>query len=494
MRLPRVLLTSFGDKKVGDSELASLLTVPCAGGQAGQGGRAFELVPIPGDDRRWAQGLARPQPDLVVCNVASSALASARQYFAEHRGQLKAPIIVVAESLNPREVVELLDSGASDYAVAPITASDILPRIWRLLRNGITDEQSVAEIREAATREAGTRAAAIREAEIREKVASRRIIGNSPALAAEIKKIPIIAGCDVGVLISGETGTGKELFARAIHYLSSRSHGPFTPVNCGAIPTDLVENELFGHERGAFTGASTPAAGLIAESDGGTMFLDEVDSLPPASQVKLLRFLQDKEYRPLGSTRTRSADVRIIAASNASLDQAVREGNLRQDLFYRLNIIPLHLPPLRERREDVALLAEHFRARFAIEFSKPTAGFTDAALQMLVLHDWPGNIRELEYVVERAVILTESAMIDKSGIILSCSAIHSPGIESFKTAKARTVERFERAYLEQLLAAFQGNISKAARAAKKNRRAFWELMRKHNLVRAPKGPPATTSI
>jgi len=202
----------------------------------------------------------------------------------------------------------------------------------------------------------------------------------------QIEKIPQIAQCDANVLISGETGTGKELYARAIHYCSSRAGRPFMPVNCGAIPGELVENELFGHERGAFTSAVTLQTGLVEEANGGTLFLDEVDCLSMFAQVKLLRFLQEKEYRPLGSTRMREANVRVIAASNVNLEEAVGNGKARQDLFYRLNIIALTLPPLRERLEDIPLLARHFLEKYSREMNKEAPDLQSDALQIMMAH------------------------------------------------------------------------------------------------------------
>jgi transcriptional regulator with PAS, ATPase and Fis domain len=230
--------------------------------------------------------------------------------------------------------------------------------------------------------------------ELRAKLGLRQLIGESPAFLAAKTQVVAIAQYDVNVLISGETGTGKEIFARAIHYLSPRARYPFVPVNCGAIPTDLVENELFGHERGAFTGASITAHGLIREAEGGTLFLDEIDCLPLLAQVKLLRFLQEKEYRLLGSTTIYRADVRVIAAANTELESAVKEGKLRQDLYYRLNVIPLRLPRLQDRREDIPLLARHFLARYAAEFKKAIGEFSPEAMQKLLLYEWPGNVRQ----------------------------------------------------------------------------------------------------
>ncbi|HKG14998.1 MAG TPA: sigma-54 dependent transcriptional regulator, partial [Pyrinomonadaceae bacterium] len=250
--------------------------------------------------------------------------------------------------------------------------------------------------------------------------------------------------------------------------------------NCGAIPAELVENELFGHERGAFTGAKSTQVGLIQEADGGTLFLDEVDCLPLLSQVKLLRFLQEKEYRPLGSTKTCRADVRVIAAMNADPEGAIRAGNLRRDLYYRLNVIPLALPPLRERRGDIPLLARHFLAKYAAEFDKQLADFSPEALQLLVSHDWPGNVRELEHVVVRSIVLTSGDVIGGEDVALSPRAAAASD-ESFRGAKNRVVAEFEKSYVERALLLSHGNISKAARAAQKSRRAFWELIRKHHI-------------
>jgi transcriptional regulator with PAS, ATPase and Fis domain len=280
--------------------------------------------------------------------------------------------------------------------------------------------------------------------------------------------------------VAGETGTGKELCARAIHYLSSRSPKPFIPVNCGAIPADLVENELFGHERGAFTGAKNSKIGLIQEADGGTLFLDEIDCLPLLSQVKLLRFLQEKEYRALGSTKVCKADVRVIAATNSDPEEAVRAGKLRQDFYYRLNVIPLLLPPLRVRREDILRLARHFLAKFNVEFEKQVVDFSSEAIHALISYDWPGNVRELEHIVMRAVALSTQPLITPSDLGLPCLNAKQL-LESFRGAKERVVADFEKSYIEKLLLMHNGNISRAAQAAQKNRRAFWQLIRKHQI-------------
>ena len=316
--------------------------------------------------------------------------------------------------------------------------------------------------------------------DLRGKLGLGQLIGQSPVFLAAISKILTMARCDANVLISGETGTGKEVCARAIHYLSPRSTKPFIAVNCGAIPAELVENELFGHERGAFTDARDEQQGLIAEAEDGTLLLDEIDCLPLLAQVKLLRFLQAKEYRPLGATKTKTASVRIITASNANLEDTVHQGILRRDLYYRINILPLGLPPLRDRPEDIVLLAQHFLAKFAAEFGKPVSDFSPAVLRMLRAYSWPGNVRELEHTIERAVALTDDTTLSVVDIALSTANPHTP-LESFQTAKDRVVAQFEQTYLKDILLAHGGNITKAAAAAGKDRRAFWQLMQKHRI-------------
>jgi DNA-binding NtrC family response regulator len=313
------------------------------------------------------------------------------------------------------------------------------------------------------------------------KIGLQQLIGVSPAFQAVLAAIPVISQSDVGVQISGETGTGKELCARAIHYLGPRAHKPFLPVNCGAIPAELVENELFGHVRGAFTGASLSHGGLISEADGGTLFLDEIDCLPLPAQIKLLRFVQEKEFRQLGSSRLRRADVRIIAATNSNLEQAVQAGTFRQDLFYRLNIVHLSLPPLRERREDILLLARSFLAQSAADEGKGISDFTSAAMEHLRGYGWPGNVRELENVVRRAVIFAKGDLIQDCELALPRPDAAAVLQESFKAEKAKVVAEFEKEYLQGLLRTHQGNITRASKAAQKNRRAFWELMRKYQI-------------
>jgi len=321
-------------------------------------------------------------------------------------------------------------------------------------------------------------------AQLRSRLGLDHIIGESPTFVALLKQIASIAKHDVCVLILGETGTGKEVFARAIHYCSERSSKPFIPVNCGAIPVDLLENEFFGHESGAFTSANCPRRGIIKEADGGTLFLDEVDCLPPFAQVKLLRFLQDGQFRPLGSASTCMADVRVVAASNANFKEILESGRLRKDLYYRLNVLSMQLPPLREREGDIVLLARHFLAKYASKFKMEARDFSTAALQKLIYYPWPGNVRELENVIQRVVVLAGHKTIGPDDIPIGDREAKLEE-QSFQQLKAKAIDQFEQSYVRRLLLIHEGNITRAARAAGKDRRAFWELMRKHNITARP---------
>ncbi|MCI0693344.1 sigma-54 dependent transcriptional regulator [candidate division KSB1 bacterium] len=292
-----------------------------------------------------------------------------------------------------------------------------------------------------------------------------------------------ISPCEVPVLICGETGTGKELFARAIHYLSPRSSKPFIPINCAAIPAELFENELFGHVKGAFTGATVRQEGIIQAAAGGTLFLDEIDSIPLIMQAKLLRFLEEKEFKPLGLNRIAKADVRIVSAARNDLRKKAQEGAFRDDLFYRLNVVSLLLPPLRERAGDIPLLAEHFLQKYSAQLFKPVTGFDPGVLSVLTQYNWPGNIRELENAIYHAVAVCHSSTIQVHD--LNLPHLHTteskPPAQSFKEAKAGVIATFERQFITRLLIEHGGNISRAARAAHKHRRAFGELVKKYRI-------------
>ncbi len=338
---------------------------------------------------------------------------------------------------------------------------DIIPGIERVLK-----KPAFHEIEEVKRRLSG-------------KWGLKKLVGKSPIFLEMVNKIPLVAKSDVSVLIQGETGTGKELFARALHYLSPREKYPFIPVNSAVLPAALFENELFGHTKEAFTDARSSRPGLIREAEGGTIFLDEVDTLDPASQAKLLRFLEDKEYKPLGSGKSIKANVRIIAASNADLKESMEAGRFRQDLFYRLNVINLNLPSLRQRTEDIPILANHFLKKYERKFGAKR--FSPAAMEMLSLYNWPGNIRELENMVQHVLIMVPDNFIGPECLPFSVEGAHrSRACQTFQEAKRKAIGAFEREYVSNILCLYNGNITRAAKAAGKDRRVFGRLVKKYN--------------
>jgi len=310
------------------------------------------------------------------------------------------------------------------------------------------------------------------------------LVGGSEAFLQVVAKAGFLAQSKAPVVISGETGSGKELLARAIHYRSARKGKPFIPVNCGALPDELFENELFGHVKGAYTNAATAENGLIAEAESGTLFLDEVDTLSPAAQIKLLRFLQSGEYRPLGSSRGLLADVRVVAATNTDLYRCVERKLFREDLHYRLNVLSLTIPPLRDRGGDVLTLAGHFLTVYAKEHDRNAARLSEGAMKKLADYSWPGNVRELESVIQRAIVLQTSEVLAPDDLELpNASERIEPQPELFRLRKSLTIGQFERNFLANLLTAHAGNISRAAKAAGKDRRSFQRLMTKYALDR-----------
>lgn len=326
------------------------------------------------------------------------------------------------------------------------------------------------------------------------------MLGQSEALTRTRGQLLRCARCDAAVLIEGETGTGKEIAAREIHYASARSSGPFVPVNCGALPDSLIENELFGHRRGAFTDARQAQPGLVELAGGGSLFLDEVDSLSIKAQVTLLRFLQDKEYRPIGGSPAQTANVRIIAASNASLDALATEGRFRRDLHYRLNALYVRLPPLRERAGDIPLLARHFLIAVARQLGFPPKRWSEAAMDALCTYAWPGNVRQLENLVLRACLHADGTAISLDDVELLEPGMRARGAPlgvaeaapdhpvNFKQAKRRAMAAFERAYLTDVMRRTHGNVSAAARLCGTERRQLGKLLKKHGIDRAPYRP------
>jgi DNA-binding NtrC family response regulator len=406
--------------------------------------------------------------DVVVATLGTFEPTSTRRFLASvERAFSSRSVLITTTHPDAFDVFPVLEMGASDFLLAPLRRSELLPRLMRQARVSCRGDAFVQKLKE--------------------DIGLKQIIGESPAFLERVQCVPRFARCDATVLIAGESGTGKELFARAIHYLSPRADRPFVPVNCGALPENLVESEIFGHKRGAFTGAASDQAGLIREAEGGTLFLDEIDCLTPQAQVKLLRFLQDGEYRSVGSQQILHANIRVVAATNADFSYMVREGKFREDLFYRLNVLTLTLPPLRERPSDILLLTRDFLEKQAAITNTRPKNVSLAALNRLLVHPWPGNVRELQNVLMRAIVLSDHNEIEPSDLNLPGDA-QAAEDQSFQTMKSRVVWRFEHDFLTSVLHAHHGNISRAALAAKKNRRAFWQLLRKHRLVtRATRG-------
>ncbi|HTT66088.1 MAG TPA: sigma-54 dependent transcriptional regulator [Bryobacteraceae bacterium] len=410
---------------------------------------------------------ATPVPNLAVVDATERerACSSIREL---RRRYPAVPVLIVS----PASKSEPLPEDFDDFVIAPFQPGELRLRLARLSgecrdnNSGALDDESVRQIRS--------------------KYHLDAVIGESAALREAIRKVPRLGASEAIVLITGETGTGKELFARAVHYASARRDRPFVPVNCGALPDTLFENELFGHEKGAYTDASTAGFGLLGIAEGGSLFLDEVDSLSLASQAKLLRVLQDREYRPLGSQRSLKANVRIIAAANTPLADRVLAREFRADLYYRLHVLALKLPALVERREDIPILARHFLARFAKESRRPAPRLSPEAMRRLMEYAWPGNIRELESTIQRALVLSDGAVLDASSIDLPDS--WAPPAASSSDSPLGIVDavyRFEREYLTDLLFRLEGNVTRAAKVAGKDRRTFQRLLRRHGIPSRP---------
>jgi two-component system response regulator AtoC len=360
--------------------------------------------------------------------------------------------------------IEAMNRGAYDYLVKPFRPAEV-----------------ALTIRKARERERLRRANQVLRREVQRATGDRPIVATSEAMIELLELMERAAAFKSTVLITGESGTGKEVLARAIHAQSPRRNEPFVAVNCGAIPETLLESELFGHAKGAFTGADRARRGLFVEADAGTLFLDEVGELPLALQVKLLRVLQEEEVRPLGETKARSIDVRVIAATARRLDAEVAAGRFREDLFYRLNVLHLEVPPLRERPRDVPLLADHFIAAFRATLGKPVRAISDDALERLVAYRWPGNVRELENVVERAVILAEGDTITLRELpqnVVSADEADGSGADlSLKRARrAAEIQAIRRA-----LRATNGNRTHAARLLRISHRALLYKLKEYTI-------------
>ena len=374
------------------------------------------------------------------------------------------PVILLTAHGTIPDAVEATALGVAGYLTKPFDSQALLQGIRQALqRAGPTHARS--GLRADAPGSAGD--TAWRAA----------ILSRSSRMQAVLDEARLVAAADASVLIRGDSGTGKELLARAIHLASPRAAAPFVAINCGAIPEPLLESELFGHVRGAFTGATSVHQGLVQAAHGGTLFLDEIGDMPPALQVKLLRVLQERAVRPVGATRAQAVDLRIVSATHRDLDAALAAGQFRADLYYRIDVVSLQLPTLAERREDIPLLAGHFLRSLAHKYGRRLTGFAPEALEALATAPWPGNVRQLHNVVEQACALATTALIPRA---LVERALRVQPVEALGYAEAK--RRFERNYLIQLLKLTAGNVSDAARLAERNRTEFYRLLQRHDLT------------
>ena len=369
------------------------------------------------------------------------------------------PVIMLTAYGTIKGAVEAMKKGAYGYIAKPFDYDELLLQIRNCCeKSGLSKE--VKRLRNL----------------VEERFGFENIIGKSEAIDKLLEQVALAAQVDSFVYISGESGTGKELVAKSLHLASSRKNGPFVAINCSAIPETLLESELFGYEKGAFTGATQSRRGLLAQAEGGSFFLDEISEMPLTMQAKLLRVLSELVFYPLGSNRTVKADTRIIAASNKDLEEEVKQGRFREDLFYRIHVIHIKVPPLRERKEDIPLLARHFFKKYADKMKKKAIGFSQGAFQKLMAYDWPGNVRELENCVESSVAMTDKKVISED-LVLQGKTTNPTGPMAFKDAKTG----FEKQYLIHLLEITEGNVSQAAKLAGKYRADLYELLKKHDL-------------
>jgi two-component system response regulator GlrR len=398
--------------------------------------------------------LAVERPQLVLSDVRLPGRDGLSLFDEIRKHHPSLPVILLTAHGTIPDAVEATARGVHGYLTKPYDPRELLDRIAQAIALGAPP---VAESGDERWRE--------------------EIVSRSSRMAELLAEARMVARSDASVLLRGDSGSGKELLARAIHKASPRAKRPFVAVNCGAIPEALLESELFGHMKGAFTDAVANHKGLFQAADGGTLLLDEIGDMPPALQVKLLRVLQERAVRPLGSSQSIPVDVRVVSATHRDLEAAMDAGQFRQDLYYRLNVVTITLPPLSERREDIPLLANHFLHRLATKYGKRLSGFAPEALKALAAAPWPGNVRQLYNVVEQVSALATTALVP---LALVQRALRVPGVEVLTYAEAK--ERFERDYLVGLLKMTDGSVADAARLAGRNRTEFYRLLQKNQLT------------
>ena len=377
-----------------------------------------------------------------------------------HRIIPEMPVIILTAYGSIESAVDAIKRGAYSYLTKPFEHQDLLLQIQKAVEN----RRLTSEIERL-------------KGLLGERFSFANVVTRSERMQKVLETISRIAPTESTVLLLGESGTGKDLIAKVIHLASERKDKPFVAINCAALPEALLESNLFGHEKGAFSGAVRTARGLFLQANEGTIFLDEIGDMPLSIQAKVLRVLQDKKFYPVGSEKLVGADVRIIVATNKNLEEQVKQGLFREDLYYRVHVIPIHLPPLRDRKEDIPLLVDHFLNKFREKVKKEIKGFSPQAMQKLMLHDWPGNVRELENIIEYAAAMTDTELINED-LIFQTKVI--PAVTYIKPLK-EAKDIFERGYLIYLLETCKGKVSEAAKMAGKYRADFYLLLKKHEL-------------
>jgi two-component system response regulator GlrR len=377
-----------------------------------------------------------------------------------HRISPDIPVIILTAYGSIESAVEAMKRGAYNYLTKPFDPIELLLQIEKALENRML----ISEIKRL-------------KGLLENKYDFANIVATSEKMQMVLAQVSLIAKTESTIFIYGESGTGKELIARAIHLGSERKDNPFVAINCAALPDTLLESELFGYEKGAFTGAMRNKTGLFTQAHEGTIFLDEIADMPLSLQSKILRVLQEMQFYPVGSKEPIEVDVRVIVATNKDLKKEIKEGRFREDLFYRIHVIPIYLPPIRERKEDIPPLVEHFLKKFNKKMGKKVKGLSPLAMQRLMIHDWPGNVRELENTIEFAMAMTKQDVITED-LILQTSGYPSEQIKPLKEAKAA----FEKSYLIYLLEITKGNVSKASELAGKYRADFYNLLKKYKLA------------
>jgi DNA-binding NtrC family response regulator len=414
------------------------------------------------------ESFGRGDADLVLAVTTPSSPSLTTTFDRLRDRAIRVPLFAVLSFDTDDSLLRVVSSTADDFIFGPpVRALELRHRLQRVLAEPRHDLE-------------------IARRKLMEKLGLTQLVGKDPVFLTAIEQVPRFAKAEASVLITGETGTGKELCARALHHLGRRRRSPFIVVDCSAVPDQLFENELFGHARGAFTDAHRDHKGLVAIAEDGTLFLDEVDALSLAAQAKLLRFLQEHTFRPLGSDRFQHADVKVMAASNRDLDAAVRDKQFRSDLFFRLSVLRIQLPPLRARRDDIELLAYNALKEFSESLETSAKSFSPAALRALTAYHWPGNVRELYNVVQRAAVACDGDRIlpIHLGLPEDSQSDDRPAAGHFRAERAAAVAAFERRYIEELLRKHRGNVTHAAREAHQDRRAFGRFMKKYKIDRA----------